>query len=269
MPSMNQKTAYRCVLVACALMATGGPALAGEASAEPVRSPHEHFWMAVSAAGPGLAPLGLATAWLVSLTINQLLVNRRSKLLPAALSNEIALASIGTNPDLEALGRSAIASSGPLANIVRRVLSVTSWNRAERRGALEDAIEYESMKLRRSNGWFDVIYATATLVGLLSAIVGLIEAFSRAGATDAGGVAELNQSIASALSATGLGVALAVVSRVIGEAFRQRHHAIVGELFWRVLPLVDRAGSTGPSALQESAQPIVFAARNGTGSVRS
>ncbi len=207
-----------------------------------------HLSRAVRGAGPSLAPLGLAAAWLAALTLTRTLAYRRSRIFPAALCDQLNLVALGTVPDRELLRRRALASPGPLANVVRRVLTCPGWSRAERRSSLEDAVECESATLRSANGWYDVIYATSTLIGLLAALIGLIAAFSQAATAGTAGATGLNASIASALSATGAGVLLAVLARVVGEVFRQRHQAVVVEMFQRGLGLVDRGGDDAGEA---------------------
>jgi biopolymer transport protein ExbB/TolQ len=248
------------------LLAFSLPTFAAEPPGGTSASPIQQIAKAVSRAGIGLTPLVLMSAWLVSLTTTRLLAYGNSRIFKPELSDMLKLAMMGSVLDINYISRVVLSSRGALANVIRAVVALPGRTHDQLRAALEDAVEYEGSRLRAPNGWFDVIYAISTLVGLLSALFGLIQAYAMMGEQGPGGSPELNSSVASALAASGLGVGLAVISRVVAEAFRQRQLTVVREMFWLVLPLVDRISSSpaSPSTASSSSRlPVVFQAKNG------
>jgi biopolymer transport protein ExbB len=245
---MGIKTKLLLVLMAGSLLAS--PA-AAETADEELRATVNRVSETVLAAKWGLAPLGLASAGLITLTLSRWLAYRRRRLFPRPLRDALDLVATGMHADREQLSRLALKYPSLLANALRTILRSAGRPLADRCRLAEEAIAVGLADLKRATGWFDVLYSTSTLIGLLGAVVGLIDAFTKVASMAGDGKGPLNAAIASALVATGMGVVIAILARILGEAFRHKHQRVATELARRLQPLVldlDAPGSAGQDA---------------------
>jgi biopolymer transport protein ExbB len=187
---------------------------------ETLRRLHQAVW----AGRWGLVPLAVAGALLLALALSRRIAYRRRRLIaPKPLVEELHHVALGERPDREKLSRLA-QSRSLLSDVVGSVLRTAGCTVLERSHLADNAIDTAFGKLKRGNGWFDVWYSVSTLVGLLGALYGLIEAFARqAEHPEAAAGAVVTSAVAPALTATAAGVLVAIAARFLGEYFKNLH----------------------------------------------
>jgi biopolymer transport protein ExbB/TolQ len=187
----------------------------------------------------GLVPLLVTATALAAFALSRRRRYRRKRLFPGPLRSELTHVVFGQRPRREYLANLAAAHASLLSNVVRAVLHTAHCSVLERSDLAQKKIETECGELKRGNGYFDVFYSTATLLGLLGALFGLIDAFSRqAEHPDGIGNAAVTAAVAPALTASAAGAFLAVAARILGAYFQSLHEKRKRELEGYIQALV-------------------------------
>lgn len=238
MSPIPKLTWTRFVLAVAVLLITTVPTVADETAAQPrPRSARQVVVQAFADAGMAQLPVFVMLSCLAALSVVGIRAYRREVLLPEGLRDQLELVSLGhAKPDM--LQPEVDQCPGPLASIVRRLLTATGRSYQELLSILENSVATELEPLSVKTGYIDALYGSSTLVGLLAAVIILIDSFGRAGGIDAEQGPE-GAALAAALSVTATGIGVAVLARMLSEYLRQRHRAIVTEFVQVLTPLVD------------------------------
>ncbi|HLP01567.1 MAG TPA: MotA/TolQ/ExbB proton channel family protein [Opitutaceae bacterium] len=186
--------------------------------------------------------LALLSGAAVFIIIERALALRTASVLPPELAEAVLLNK---------------ATSGGRYSVLGRVIEF-----AERHGSDPDATKayarLEVMKMERGVRYLDTIYTGAPLVGLIGTVYGLLGAFSstRDQITGLPDPAKFSQSVGYALSATLLGLGVALIA-LVGNGLIQRridHHAaqldvLLERVIARVRPKSETVKSEDSAAL--------------------
>lgn len=211
------------------------------------------FWQIIFSGGPlGIANMvvliGLSITAL-ALTLDDLRIVQRSRLIPDGLSEEVR--------ELAAAGewnraRSACkAHPSFLAAVIMHGLSEVDGGWAEVEKAMEDATAEQAARLFRRIEYLSVIGNIAPMVGLLGTVTGMLLAFKQVADTEGNaGAAQLADGIYQALVTTVAGLIIAIPSLAVFALFRSRVDQLVAEAAYAALhalsPLKRARESTPP-----------------------
>ncbi len=174
-------------------------------------------------AGPLIYPLGFALAFAVFVTCERFYALRDAAIIPMDISEAVLQGRTVPGSNFSALGR---------------ILSFSERHPGDDEGAKAYA-RLEIMKMERGVSYLDVIYTGAPLVGLIGTVSGLLQAFSVVDPnTHMPDPAQFTESVGYALSATLIGLCIAVFS-LVGNGYLQRridhHSARLDVLLERIL----------------------------------
>jgi biopolymer transport protein ExbB/TolQ len=142
--------------------------------------------------------------------------------------------------DTSALRDPAIAAA-PVTVVLETLTEMGGASEASLQRAAEIAISMQRMRLRRALGALATISSTAPFIGLFGTVFGIMNAFRGMGSgpnAQALDNAVLMQSISEALSATALGLLVAIPSVIAYNSFAGRVQASVLQIHGHVARLV-------------------------------
>lgn len=177
----------------------------------------------IKEAGFLIYPLGACSLFAVFIICERVFALRNAAIIPMDLAEAVLQ------------GRSV---SGTQYSALGRILSFVERHPADDEGAKAYA-RLEIMKMERGVSYLDVIYTGAPLLGLIGTVSGLLAAFSVIDPnTHMPDPAKFTESVGYALSATLIGLVIAVFS-LVGNGYLQRridhHSARLDVLLERIL----------------------------------
>ncbi len=139
-------------------------------------------------------------------------------------------------------------STAPVAHVMRTVMAMPGASEESLMQASDVALSIQRMRLRKYLSTLATIGSTAPFIGLFGTVLGVMQAFSGMGNLNA---AELSKGISGALSATAIGLLVAIpsvmaynflVGRVQGVLLRVQSHVaqLVPLLHAQTLPRLER-----------------------------
>lgn len=199
----------------------------------------------IAAGGWAIVPITVVLLGLLLVSLMRWLAYGRWRIFPGTLRDELMLVAHGMAPDQERLSRLSKHRKSPLARVVQAALSTAGRPLGDSHVVIDDEITLEMAVLKRPNRWFNALYGTSCLIGLLGAIIALMDALSRGGNGDL--LAASNHTLATALGLVGLGIATSIAARFLGEWFQCKQEATAVEMARRVRPLALQLSATyGP-----------------------
>lgn len=181
-----------------------------------------------------LVGLSLTAAYLV---FDNLMILRRSELLPDGLSEEIRQL-VGTNRMTEAAELCRKRPSLLSFVLLYGIAEVEGgWSEVEK--AMEDAAAEQSARLFRKVEYLSVVGNIAPMVGLLGTVTGMLLAFKEVADTEGNaGAAQLADGIYQALVTTVVGLIIAIPSLGAFAIFRNRVDQFVAEAAYAAMHAV-------------------------------
>jgi biopolymer transport protein ExbB len=155
-----------------------------------------------------MVPLAICSLVAMTIVVERLILTRRGRIVPRALLE--ALTSLRHNPR-DAHARCA-ADPSPLAAVVLAGIKSREQPRAAQERAMGEAGERELRKLRQRMRLLSCLPQTATMLGLLGTVFGMIRTFTVVAASgeSLGKTERLAQGIYEAWTATAAGLVVAV-----------------------------------------------------------
>jgi biopolymer transport protein ExbB len=149
--------------------------------------------------------------------------------------------------------QTAMRSSTPLARVAQAMLESGAQDEESLQRAADDATTLQLPDLSKRLNWLGLLANSATLIGLLGTITGLITAIAGVGEADAATrSARLSAGISEALHCTAFGLTVAIPTLIVQGWFVSR----VEELGDQIDQLAIRLGKVMSSPAQ-SATPVV------------
>jgi biopolymer transport protein ExbB len=150
--------------------------------------------------------------------------------------------------------RSAMQSGVPLARVAQAMLESGATDEESLQRAADDATTLQMPELTKRLSYLGMLANSATLIGLLGTITGLITAISGVGIADAATrSARLSAGISEALHATAFGLTVAIPTLLVQGWLISR----VEELGDQIDQLAIRLGKVMSSPAQSAAAPVV------------
>lgn len=147
----------------------------------------------------------------------------------------------------------AMQSSTPLARVAQAMLESGAQDEEGLQRAADDATTLQLPNLSKRLAWLGLLANSATLIGLLGTITGLITAIAGVGEADAATrSARLSAGISEALHCTAFGLTVAIPTLIVQGWFVSR----VEELGDQIDQLAIRLGKVMSSPAQATAQAV-------------
>lgn len=220
------------------------------------------FWSIVFSGGwvGGLIVLALVILSMVAvyLIIEQIMVLRKSEVMPLGLADEVRqFLSQGRLPDADQACR---RRPSPLSFVLVSGLSEVDFGWQAMEKAMEDAVAEQAAKLYRKIEYLSVIGNIAPMCGLLGTVTGMIFAFQQVAISQGtAGAADLAEGIYSALVTTVAGLVVAIPSLGAFAIFRNRVDQLIAETAYLAqhvfAPLRRRATHVGVRSAQAASPP--------------
>jgi biopolymer transport protein ExbB len=155
-----------------------------------------------------------------------------------------------TRGDLIGARQVAMRSSTPLAQVAQEILQVAPADEETLQSAADDAATIVLPSLTRRLSYLGMLANSATLIGLLGTITGLITAISGVGVADAAQrSAHLSAGISEALHTTAFGLTVAIPTLLLQGWFSGRVDGIseeIDELTIRLSKALSKSGAGNP-----------------------
>lgn len=189
-------------------------------------------------------PLAACSVLAVAIIIERFLALRRSQVIPRRFM-----------PGLKNVWRDVQADRGraleycrqhdsPIARMIAAGIRRLPRGIPAAEKAIEDAGANEALKLRRNMRFLYALGSTATLLGLIGTISGMIKAFQAAAVAGVGRVNELSTGIYEAMVNTFGGLAVAIVVTIFYYFFVGRIERLISELNDQLSDFSDQFGFT-------------------------
>lgn len=209
-----------------------------------------------------MAPLALCSLVAMTIVVERLILTRRGRVVPRALLE--SLTTLRHNPR-EAMARCA-ADASPLASVVLAGVKTRALPRPLQEKAMGEAGEREIRKLRQRMRLLSCLPQTATMLGLLGTVAGMIRTFTVVAASgdSLGKTERLAQGIYEAWTATAGGLVIAVPTLLAFHIVMSRIDAAAAALdgaanLWLDAD-ADAAGGIEPAV--NGVLPVMAAAAN-------
>jgi biopolymer transport protein ExbB len=198
--------------------------LAADAAAPPAPSVFQLFLKG----GVVMYPLAACSVLAITLSLDRLLVLRRSRVIPRDFSSGLRAAF--RHDDLDPALAYCKQHDSPIGRVVAAGLRRWrhGWPAVEK--AMGDAGANEAVRLRKNMRFLYALGSVATLLGLLGTISGMIKAFQVAAAAGVGRVDQLSRGIYEAMTCTFAGLVVAVMVTVAYYFFAGRIERLVVEM---------------------------------------
>ena len=225
------------------VIAIAAPVMAAEAAAPPAPSIFQLFLKG----GVVMYPLAACSVLAVTLSLDRLLVLRRSRVIPRGFTDGLKGAFRHEDPE-PALAYCRQHDS-PIARVTAAGLRRWrhGWPAVEK--AMEDAGATEAVRLRKNMRFLYALGSVATLLGLLGTISGMIKAFQVAAAAGVGRVDQLSRGIYEAMTCTFAGLVVAVMVTVAYYFFAGRIERLVADLNDELSRFADAHGFDAAAAV--------------------
>ena len=205
-----------------------------------------------------LIVLVLLSVLAMYLIVEQVMVLRKSEVMPAGLADEVR--------QMLAQGRLQEASEqcrkkpSPLSFVTLSGLSEIDFGWQAMEKAMEDAVAEQAAKMYRRIEYLSVIGNLAPMCGLLGTVTGMIFAFQQVAVSQGtAGAADLAEGIYSALVTTVAGLVVAIPSLGAFAVLRNRIDQLIGETAYVsqhiFSPVRRRATQVGRSAPPQGGTP--------------
>lgn len=164
----------------------------------------------------------------VYLIVEQIMVLRRSEVMPSGLADSVrTLLTQGRLPDADAACRQ---NPSPMSFILLSGLAEMEYGWSAMEKAMEDAVSEQAAKLYRKVEYLSVIGNIAPMCGLLGTVTGMIFAFQQVAISQGNaGASDLAEGIYSALVTTVAGLVVAIPSLGAFAIFRNRIDQLIAE----------------------------------------
>jgi biopolymer transport protein ExbB len=203
------------------------PAVAPDNSAPlPKLSPIDLFWKA----GFFIWPLALCSILAVAIIIERFIALRKSRVMPPDFLNGLKKVYHDPREDREQALRFCEEHDSPLARMIAAGLRRLPRGYAAAEKAIEDAGGNETLKLRQNMRFLYSLGSTATLLGLIGTIAGMIKAFQVASVMGPGHADKLSEGIYEAMVNTFAGLAVAIVVNIFYYFFIGRIEKLVADM---------------------------------------
>ena len=203
------------------------PAVAQETSSEiPKLSPIDLFWKA----GFFIWPLAACSVLSVALIIERFAALRKRRVIPPGFFQGLKQVYQDPQEDRERGMQYCDQHDSPIARVIAAGIRRLPRGYAAAEKAIEDAGGNEALKLRQNMRFLYSLGSTATLLGLIGTIAGMIKAFQVASVMGPGHADKLSEGIYEAMVNTFAGLAVAIVVTIFYYLFIGRIEKLVAEM---------------------------------------
>lgn len=203
------------------------PAAAPDATAPlPKLSPIDLFWKA----GFFIWPLALCSVLSVAIIIERFIALSKSKVIPPNFLDGLKKVYRDPREDREQALRYCDEHDSPMARMIAAGLRRLPRGFAAAEKAIEDTGGNETLKLRQNMRFLYSLGSTATLLGLIGTIAGMIKAFQVASVMGPGHADKLSEGIYEAMVNTFAGLAVAIVVTIFYYFFIGRIEKLVADM---------------------------------------
>ncbi len=175
-----------------------------------------------------MIPLGLCSLVAVTIVVERLIVMRRSRVAPPALRAEV----LASRADPHAALARCKADRSPLGAVLGALARAAHEPRAVQEARAAEAGQREVLKLRHRMRLLSCLPQTATMLGLLGTVFGMIRTFTAIAASGEalGKTERLAQGIYEAWTATAAGLVVAIPTLVAYHLLMARIDAAAAAL---------------------------------------
>jgi biopolymer transport protein ExbB len=175
-------------------------------------------------------PLALSSILAIGIILERFLALRRAKVMPAGFLAGVKGVLRNPERDRDAALAYCQSNPSPLSRIIAAGIRhlPRGWVAAEK--AMEDAGATECIRLRQNMRLLYALGSTATLLGLIGTISGMIRAFQVAAVAGVGRVDQLSKGIYEAMVCTFAGLAVAIAVTPFYYYFVGRIERLVADL---------------------------------------
>lgn len=211
----------------CQLWAPHVFSLLAQVAATPA-APASSVWSIVLKGGWTMIPLALCSIVAMTVIVDRLIITRRARVAPPALLN--ALSDLRNDPR-RALAR-CLTDPSPLAGIIAAALKSSSDSRQVQEARIRETGERELVTLRRRMRLLSALPQTATMLGLLGTVLGMIRTFTVVAASgeSLGKTERLAKGIYEAWTATAGGLVIAIPTLIMYQILMARIDAAAAAL---------------------------------------
>jgi biopolymer transport protein ExbB len=175
-------------------------------------------WNFLRGGGFFMALLGLCSLASLTVILMKSISLTRSRILPDQLGQEVErFEQYLENDNLEQLQREFARGDNSLARLCSVALNNAGRSQSEVKEAVQSSAREEIVKMNAGMSVLDVVITIAPLLGLLGTAAGLITVFADLDDKD-----NIGRGIATALSTTIVGIAIAVPSVIAQSIFNRR-----------------------------------------------
>ena len=154
----------------------------------------------------------------------------------------------------------AMRSNTPLARVAQAMLESGAQDEESLQRAADDATTLQLPDLSKRLSWLGLLANSATLIGLLGTITGLITAIAGVGEADAATrSARLSAGISEALHCTAFGLTVAIPTLIVQGWFVSRVEELgdqIDQIAIRLGKVMSAAGSTANQVVRPVRQPV-------------
>jgi biopolymer transport protein ExbB/TolQ len=201
------------------------------------------------------AVLGIAIVVIAMITERMIVIGRATALNGRKMTDD--LVRCVTRGDMNGARNSAMQSDAPVARVAQAMLMVGGGDEAALQAAADDAATLTLPDLTKRLPALGVLANSATLIGLLGTITGLITAISGVGVADAAQrSAYLSAGISEALHTTAFGLIIAIPTLMVQGWLNARVEGVaqeIDQLTVRMSQAMVRLGSS------RAASPVAIA----------
>lgn len=193
-----------------------------------------------------MIPLAICSLAAMTIVVERFVLTRRARMVPPSLLE--SLLSLRRNPrDARAKCQ---ADPSPLAAVILAAIRTRDLPRAEQEKAIADAGERELQRVRKRMRLLSALPQTATMLGLLGTVIGMIRTFTviAASGESLGKTERLAQGIHEAWTATAAGLIIAVPTLLAYHLIMSRIDGAAAALDNAASLWLDEDSTTSPLA---------------------
>ncbi len=208
-----------------------------------------------------MVPLGLCSLAAVAIVVERVIVTRPSRVAPPGLAAELR----AMRSDPKGATARCDANQSPMAAVLGAAIRARREPRAVQEARVSEAGQREVLKLRKRMRLLSALPQSATMLGLLGTVMGMIRTFTVVAASDEslGKTERLAQGIYEAWTATAAGLVIAIPALLAYHMILGRIDAAAAALDLAATAWLDDGAAQEQSHAVAGSEEIKSAAVNG------
>ncbi len=211
--------------------APAGDAGAGDAGEAPAKT--TSLMDMIIGGGIFMAPIGILSLWMITLSVFLALQLAKKKFIPARLKDEImsAMSEVKVRSAIDAAAQdpSFLGRMVTLAYVQVDATDPATLGRSKVEDAIADFTIRENLGMTTFIGYLSVIAQGATMLGLFGTVAGMVLAFDSMGLSGGSDPGALASNISLALITTAGGLTVAIPAIFLFYAYKNRYNRLVSD----------------------------------------